>query len=293
MREATANGWEDYVAGMGDRHAGLLSDAERKSLRGAVVAVAGAGGVGGQTALALARLGCGAIRLADCGRFDASNANRQAGADCSTLGRNKAAVVGEAIRAINPACRVETMEEGVTDANLASFLDSASVVIDGIDLYALRIKRDLYDQARARGLAVVSTPILGFGAALAVFDPVRGPSFGKHFGPLPPDGDEKARRRYLQRIAMGFFGILPDLDWGIFAARVYEGKCPSVGTSCMLAGALGALAAVDCLAGTRRYPVIPDTVHVDLRRLRAVRVGPLRRTFFKLRLLARLLVMRQ
>jgi molybdopterin/thiamine biosynthesis adenylyltransferase len=238
-------------------------------------------------------MGCRRFRIADCGAFDASNGNRQTGCSFSTVGRNKAEVVAETVRDVNPAAEVEVFPEGVQEANVERFLREGSVVLDGIDLYALAHKRLLYDRARAAGLPVISTPILGFGAALAVFDPRRSPTFEQHFGVVPDRSDEKAWRRALTRIAMGFFGQLPPLDWPLFARRAFTGRCPSVGAACMLAASLGAAATADCILGRGAYPVVPDTLHVDLQRMRAVRVGALRRLWFKLNLAARLLPLRR
>lgn len=282
-----------YAAEMTDRYTGLLTDAQQRMLAEATICGAGCGGIGGHTYMALARLGCRTFRIADCGAFDVSNANRQVGCTSRTIGANKADVIAARLREINPQARVESIPEGVTMDNLDAFLDGGSAVIDGIDLYALPIKKALYDAARARGQAVISTPILAFGAALAIFDPACSPTFDDHFGSAPAPDDEKAYRRYLQRIAMGFFGILPDIDWATFADRVYAGKCPSIGTSCMLGGSMGTLAVLDVLSGTRRYPRAPDTIHIDLSRPRAVRVGRLRRALFKLRLIHRLLRLRK
>jgi molybdopterin/thiamine biosynthesis adenylyltransferase len=275
----------DYLQDIADRHEGLLDEATRDQLAKAVICGAGAGGVGGNTYVALARMGCRHFRIADCGDFDASNANRQMGCTAKTVGRNKAEVVAGLVRDIQPEADVTVYPEGVTDDNLRKFIEGGTLVIDGIDLYALRIKRALYETARAAGLPVLSCPIFGFGAAVAVFDPVRSPSFGDYFGPLPDPEDTMAYRRYLQRIGMGFFGFVPRLDWPIFVRRVYEGKCPSIATSCMLAGALGAVAVVDYVCGDRSFPVIPETVHVDLRQMRILRAGRFRRFLFKLHLL--------
>jgi len=280
---------EDYARQALDRHQGLLTAAEQERLASATIAAAGVGGVGGGTCVTLARLGCRRFRVADCGAFEPSNGNRQTGCACSTVGRNKADVVAGMIRDANPLAEIETHAEGVTDANVDAFVNGSSVAIDGIDLYALPIKKRLYDRARTAGVPVVSTPIFGFGAALAVFDPVRSPDFDSHFGRIPDPSDAPAYRRYLQRIAMGFFGFVPDLDWRTFVDRVYGGKCPSIGTSCMLAAGMGALAIADVILQRGSYPVVPETVHIDLRHLRVIRVGRFRRLAFKLKLAAILL----
>lgn len=283
----------DYLADMGDRHIGLFTEEERTGLQKAVICGAGAGGVGGGTYLALARLGCRIFRIADCGSFDATNSNRQTGCAYQTVGTNKAEVLTAQILQINPDADVTTYPEGVTEENLQEFLGGGSVVIDGIDLYALEIKKKMYDRARAAGISVISCPIFGFGSALAIFDPLKSPTFDDHFGVMPDKEDTRAYQNYLKKIAMGFFGFRPRLDWPTFMDRVFEGKCPSVGTSCMLSGSLGALAVVDRVLDRNKFPVVPTTMHIDLDQMRLVKVGPIRRFFFKISLIAYLLMLKK
>ena len=62
------------------RNLGWLTPQEQQRLRGARVAVAGMGGVGGVHVQGLARLGVGALNLTDFDSFELANFNRQAGA---------------------------------------------------------------------------------------------------------------------------------------------------------------------------------------------------------------------
>ena len=278
MDEATAT----YLAGMGQRLEGLLTEDARGRLARMVVCGAGCGGVAGWTYDALCRLGCGTFRVADPETYEPSNANRQLGCDSTTVGKNKAAVTAERLRRLNPAATVEVFEDGVTEGNMERFLAGGTVVLDGIDLARLPIKKALFDAARARGLPVLSSPILGFGTGLAWFDPVRSPTFEAFFGPLPPEGDAAARRRYVEGLAAAFFSFRPRLDWPLFRRRVHAGQVPSVGVATMLSGALAATAVVDRLCGSGRFPAVPVTLHVDLMEGRVARTGPARRAVFRL-----------
>lgn len=264
-----------------DRHIGILTTAEQERLNDAVITLAGCGGVNGWAAIALARLGCRHLRLADPGTFDASNVNRQYGSGFGAIDRNKAKVVAEEVHRLDPGIELAVFAEGVTAANVNALVAGADVVVDGIDLYALDIKKALYDEARAQGLAVVSGPILGFGAALAIFDPVRSPSFDTHFGPIPDRTDKQAHARYTKMIAAGFFGFRPGMDWARYAGRVDQGKPPSIGVACMLSGALTTTAVIDRVLGRNTFPVVPTTVHVDLAEQRIVRMGGWRRRLFR------------
>ena len=278
-----------YLDGMGQRHQGILSAADLAAIRRTVVCIAGTGGTGGHTALAMARAGFRSFRLADPGAYDPSNANRQSGASFGTIGANKAEVTAMQVREINPTAETVVFTEGATVQNLPEFLAGGSLAVDGVDLYALPAKRALYNAARERGLPVLSTPIFGFGAALAIFDPKVSPSFDEYFGPLPESDDAKGQRRYRMRLAARFFGFVTPVNLAEFAGRVHAGECPSLGTSTMLAGALGALAAVDLATGRRFYPVVPRTMHIDLQVPRAVTAGPVRRWLFQAQMIWRLM----
>ena len=265
-----------------DRHTGILSDREQRALSEAVICGAGAGGVGGWTYLALARLGCRRFRVADPGTFEPSNANRQAGCDSRTIGANKAEVVARELRHIDPEIAVDVFPEGLTEENVERFVAGGSIVVDGVDLYALEIKKRLFDAARRQGLAVVSAPILGYGAALCVFHPTRSPSFADYFGEIPSREDKAAYRRYTKMLAAGLFGFKPRLDdWPAFTGRVDAGRAPSVGTSCLLSASLNALAILDQILDRGRFPVVPETVHIDLMEQRVRRTGRLRRRLFR------------
>src|SRR4029079_5545993 len=84
------------------RNIGWITADEQQVLRRKRVAVAGLGGVGGAHVLTLARLGVGALHLADFDTVDLVTFNRQSGALVSTLGRPKAEVLAHMARDINP-----------------------------------------------------------------------------------------------------------------------------------------------------------------------------------------------
>lgn len=73
----------------------------QEKLKNAVIGIAGTGGIGGQLAQRLVRLGVRNLKLADPDTFDISNMNRQMGADLEHIGKNKAEVVAEMTYALN------------------------------------------------------------------------------------------------------------------------------------------------------------------------------------------------
>jgi molybdopterin/thiamine biosynthesis adenylyltransferase len=272
---------DGYAEGLAERHIGILSDQDQRRLRESTICGAGTGGVGGWTYEALARAGCGRFRIADPDVFSPSNGNRQLGCDATTVGRNKAEVTAERLQRVHPGAEIEVFPEGVTEANVDRFVAGGNLVLDGIDLPGLRMKKRLYDAARAAGIPVLSCPILGFGAALAIFDPKTSPTFEEYFGTLPPEGDAQGLDRYLSGISLRFFALVPKLDWTLQRERGRAGLIPSIGTAAMLSGAMAATAGIAILCGKGALPVVPRTLHVDLMEGKMLRMGPGRRWVMK------------
>ncbi len=120
------------------------------------VCVVGLGGVGSWAVEALARSGVGAITLVDLDDVCVTNINRQLPALDGTIGRPKAEVLAERVRAIHPACDVTARVEFFTESTAGSLLGAAGFdyVIDAID--ALKNKALLIARCRAAGLRVIT-----------------------------------------------------------------------------------------------------------------------------------------
>lgn len=98
------------------------------------VVVVGIGGVGSWAAEALARSGVARLTLVDLDHVSESNINRQVHAVTETIGQAKVLAMRDRIRAINPLCQVECVEEFVTAANWPALAGgSLDAVIDACD----------------------------------------------------------------------------------------------------------------------------------------------------------------
>lgn len=136
-------------------------------LRQAHACVVGIGGVGSWSAEALARTGIGRITLIDLDMVAESNTNRQIHALGEIYGRAKVDAMAERIRAVNPTCQVNCIEDFVTPDNVSQILDQDfSVVIDAID--QVRAKAAMIAYCRRRQL-----PIIVGGAAGGQIDPTQ------------------------------------------------------------------------------------------------------------------------
>ena len=169
----------DYSSAF-SRNIGWVTPAEQQKLRGARVAVAGLGGVGGAHVLTLARLGIERFHIADFDLFEVHNFNRQAGAFVSTLGQTKVDAVARMALDINPGAELQRFAEGVTPDNVARFLDGVDVYVDGIDFFAVEARRMLFAACHERGIPAVTAAPLGMGVSLLCFKP-GGMSFERYF----------------------------------------------------------------------------------------------------------------
>lgn len=153
------------------RNIGWVTPEEQARLRSARVAIGGLGGVGGAHLLTLTRLGVGAFSISDFDRFEVQNFNRQAGAFCSSLGSPKIDTLARMAREINPQLELRLLSEGVNEANLDSFLDGVDIYVDGIDFFALDIRRKIFDACAQRRIPAVTAAPLGMGVAALYFKP--------------------------------------------------------------------------------------------------------------------------
>lgn len=120
------------------------------------VCVIGIGGVGSWAAEALARTGIGKITLIDMDDVCVTNTNRQIHALNSNVGELKTEVMVERIKAINPECQVDYIDDFITPDNVADYLNRGfDYVIDAID--SIRPKAALLAYCRRHKIPVITT----------------------------------------------------------------------------------------------------------------------------------------
>lgn len=175
------------------RNIGWVTREEQEKLRGARVAIAGMGGVGGIYAVTLARLGVGKFHLADFDTYDIANFNRQVGAMMSTRGKPKVEVIADMVRDINPEADIKIFPKGVDAASLPAFLDGVDLYVDGLDFFVFDIRQKTFAACAERGIPSTTVAPLGMGAAVLNFLPGQ-MTFEEYFqwGELPEN--EKAIR---------------------------------------------------------------------------------------------------
>ena len=134
----------------------LLGTEALEKLRNSRVAVFGLGGVGGYVVEAMARSGVGALDLVDNDRFSLTNLNRQLLATHETLGKYKADVAAERVRAISPECRVVPYNTFFLPETRDQFdFTLYDYVVDAIDTVTGKLA--LAEAAQAAGTPIISS----------------------------------------------------------------------------------------------------------------------------------------
>ncbi len=182
-----------------DRNIGWITGAEQIALRTRRVAIAGMGGVGGVHLETLTRLGIGSFTLADFDRFDIANFNRQLGATIDTVGRPKLDVMIERAQSINPGLNIRAFPEGIAADTIDEFLMGADLFVDGLDFFALPLRRLVFERARALGIPALTAAPLGMGVGFLAFSP-GGMTFEEYFR-LEGQTDSEQYLRFLIGLA--------------------------------------------------------------------------------------------
>jgi sulfur carrier protein ThiS adenylyltransferase len=101
-------------------------------LRQSSVGIAGAGGLGSNVAVALARAGVGRLVIADCDLVQPSNLNRQQ-YFVDQVGERKVAALRENLLAINPYSLYEVHDVRINRRNAARIFGRVDVLVEAFD----------------------------------------------------------------------------------------------------------------------------------------------------------------
>jgi molybdopterin/thiamine biosynthesis adenylyltransferase len=251
------------------RNLGWLSKQEQKIISNKVIAIPGMGGVGGHHLHSLARLGYQNFKIADFDEFDTNNTNRQIGSTILTKGRHKAEVMKEMILAINPNAKIEIFKDGVNPSNYSDFLNKVDIVVDGLDVYVIKPRIELFDMALRKDIPVVTAGPLGMGTSIISFNP-KGMNFSDYFNINTSMSDSDLLVHFMAGLAPSslHFQYLFHED----VVNIAEGNVPSLHTG-VLAATTAVAAEVTKISlnrGSVKYA--PHSSHYDfyLNRLKKI-----------------------
>lgn len=118
----------------------LIGDEAIGKLEKSHVLVVGLGGVGAYAAEQICRAGVGQMTIVDGDDLHLSNINRQLPALKSTIGKPKAAVMGERLLDINPSLKLTVIQEYIRDERMKEIISQPyDFVVDAIDTLSPKV----------------------------------------------------------------------------------------------------------------------------------------------------------
>lgn len=148
---------EDLIREQLARNYAFLGEAGMSKIRDQFVVVVGAGGVGSNCAISLARSGVSKIRIIDFDQVSLSSLNRHACAVLKDVGTSKVGCLQKHIHEIAPWCEVEAVNELWTLENAERLLlnGSPTYIVDCID--NIDTKVDLLEFVYRKEIPIISS----------------------------------------------------------------------------------------------------------------------------------------
>ncbi len=163
------------------RNLGWLTPDDQRKISNLKVGIVGLGGVGGQYAEILTRLGVSHFAIFDADEFAIENTNRQNECRVSNYGKNKAETITKLIKDINPKAVVHCHASWLESNQVNSFCDSIDIYLDGLDFFVIDLRISLFRRMKELGKVAITAAPIGTGAALLVFTK-DSMSFDDYFG---------------------------------------------------------------------------------------------------------------
>jgi molybdopterin/thiamine biosynthesis adenylyltransferase len=165
-----------------------IGKAGQQRIGRATVCLVGSGALGSAIAEILARGGIKRLRIADRDKVELSNLQRQILFDeqdaASRLNKAEAAAIK--LRGINREVVIDPVAEDITRKNINSFIDDATVVMDGTDNFETRYL--LNDACVGKGIPWIYGGVVGMNGLVMPIVPGKGPCLRCMMrDPPPPD----------------------------------------------------------------------------------------------------------
>lgn len=253
------------------RNIGIFTKEEQEKIKNLKIAVIGVGGLGGPVAESLARLGVGELRLVEPDTFEVSNLNRQTGAYLDTLGRNKAEVLAEMARRINPEIKLTVKTVKLHGEELKQLITGCDIIVDGIDYFNIDDTLELHRFAKELKIPLVASQAVFNIVSYSYFNPE-----GKMLCDLITSDD------YVQKVIQAtglFFPALPEeineeMINGMISSYL-SGQTvfalPSYSGNVALTGSIEVRVIVNLLIKTQfksSIPMMPDLFYFDSNQLK-------------------------
>ena len=121
------------------RNHSTISQQQQIMLKDKKIAIVGCGGLGGNIAMALARIGVGHLLLIDSDIFDITNLNRQIFSDEADIGLPKSPITKTKLETINSTIKIDALQIKVDNSNVKELIKDFDLVFDGLDNIETRL----------------------------------------------------------------------------------------------------------------------------------------------------------
>lgn len=254
-----------------ERNYGVFSDKEQERIRKSGVMIIGCGGVGATVAIILARSGVSRFILIEFDDYSLTNMNRQIACFRHTLGRNKAEVIAEQIKGINPEAEIQLYTRKLSHVEIAELIPRADIIFPAADdlAFSLIVFRDAQKLGKPALMVVPSGTWANVGIILPESPPVEDIE-----GVPKLDSYEELRDMLkIRKYKLGTYFYVPFAHWRIdYYKRFIEEDlapaqiCPSIWT----ASTLGALEILKVLSGKwkpvaspRYWSIYQGRIHIN------------------------------
>lgn len=242
------------------RNIGWLSETEQEELSKIRVGILGVGGVGGQYAEILSRLGVRRFVIWDPDEFSIENTNRQNECRISNYAKSKAETITKLILDINPSAEVQFTPRAILETDLEDFCRSIDFYFDGLDFFATEIRIKVFRELRRLGIPAVTVAPVGTGASCLVFDS-HSMSFDDYFG-LHTTTD------HVERSILFLTGLTPTLMQRTYLAapqltNLAQQRVPSLGIGVTTAGSMAVSTFLKITLKRGKVHKAPWSIHFD------------------------------
>jgi molybdopterin/thiamine biosynthesis adenylyltransferase len=152
-----------------DRNYGVFTKEQQSKLRSSKILIVGCGGVGGTSAIQLARSGIENITLVDPDKYELSNENRQVDCYNDTLDDYKVDVIKDEILRINSNINVVTYNKKFNLDEIKNVIKENDVILAAAD--DLAYSSHLLTISQNLGKSAITALPYGFGGWISVFTP--------------------------------------------------------------------------------------------------------------------------
>jgi len=242
------------------RSLGWLTENELARLGEITVGLVGLGGVGGQYAEILARLGVRKFVICDPDSFSIENTNRQNECKVSNYGRNKAEVIAELIRDINPQAQVTLIPKAMELSQVDDFCRVIDIYLDALDFFVVDLRIAIFRKMKELGKPALTFAPIGTGAAALAFTK-DSMSFDDYFG-FHRSEDPIVRSNIF------LVGVAPTLQHRHYVQEperidFTRKQAPSLPIGVYSCASFGATTLMKLALNRGKVPVAPWSIHYD------------------------------